>query len=80
MSFSTSMSKPNSLCFGKISKFPVFSLTGILFWLFSLCSGDPVLISYGNLIAARKKCWQVFDVIGNIPHIEWIDTNKHVRY
>ena len=35
----------NSLCFGKISKFPVFSLTGN-FWgpfpLFSLCSGYPV--------------------------------------
>ena len=25
------MSKPNSLCFGKISKFPVFSLIGIFF-------------------------------------------------
>ena len=29
------MSKPNSMCFGKISKFPVFSLTVIFFLLFS---------------------------------------------
>ena len=39
------LSKPNSLCFGNISKFPVFSLTGNFFWsfsLFSLCSGYPV--------------------------------------
>ena len=42
------LEQPNSLCFGKISKFPVFSLTGILlllpfsmFFLFSLCSGYP---------------------------------------
>ena len=35
--------KPNSLCFGKISKFPVFSLTEFFlpFSLFSLCSGYP---------------------------------------
>ena len=33
-----------SLCFGKISRFPVFSLTGIFFpfSLFSLCRGYPV--------------------------------------
>ena len=40
------LSKPNSLCFGKISKFPVFSLTGNIFWpfsLFSLCRGYAVL-------------------------------------
>ena len=30
----------NSLCFGNISKVPVFSQTGP-FSLFSLCSGDP---------------------------------------
>ena len=38
------LSKQNSLCFGKISKFPVFSLTGKFFWsfsLFSLCCGYP---------------------------------------
>ena len=29
------LSKPNSLCFGKISKFPVFSLTGIFFGHFT---------------------------------------------
>ena len=38
-----SIYKLNSLCFGKFSKFPVLSLTGIFLAisLFSLCSGDP---------------------------------------
>ena len=37
------LSKPNSLCFGKISKFPVFFLTEFFgpFSLFSLCNGYP---------------------------------------
>ena len=30
------LSKPNSLCFGKISKFPLFTLTGIFFGSFYL--------------------------------------------
>ena len=34
-----------SLRFCKISKFPVFSLTGVIFWQFSLfCSGDLLLV------------------------------------
>ena len=37
------------MCFGKISKFPVFSLTGnfsFAFSLLSLCSGYPVNTKY----------------------------------
>ena len=47
------VSKPNSLCFGNISKFPMFSLTGNLFChfsLFSLCSGYPACLFFNIVL------------------------------
>ena len=39
-----------SLCFGNISKFPVFSLTGNFFLPFSLCSGYPACLFFNILL------------------------------
>ena len=54
------LSKQNSLFFGKISKFPVFSLTENFlgpFSLFSLCSGYPVNSAYYEYYQSIPLCF-----------------------
>ena len=53
----TTWAKPNSQCFGKISKFPVFSLTGIFFgFIFRfLCAVGTLIIMIASNLSDNKK-------------------------
>ena len=55
------LSKPNSLCFGKKSKFPVFSLTGNFFGHFPFFPCAVGTLSYG-----RAQLYTVFRVISTV--------------
>ena len=68
-----------SLCFGKISKFPVFSLTVIfllLFSLFSLCSGYPeIRLSHQ---ASVNTCSPEGGVVWNLPYSQMLLKNPEL--